>query len=148
MGVYLPARQLRGLVPKQMPRSFAPAALSPRGHPAVVAVGRRPRRLDAFRRAVEAELDRDGIRAGEVRVVRVDEEPRRLELAGAGPAHSGRGSGGGEGYAVVAVCAVRCAARNEDCGEGERERDREDVLSVGWAVVMWMLVELDEELTR
>ena len=111
MSAYLPARRMLRLDTKQMPRRFAAAALSPRSHPAVVAVGRHPRRLDALRRAVQAQLDRDGVRAREVRVVRVDEEPRGLRFDAAGPTHSGRRSGGGQGYAVVVViCAVRRAA--------------------------------------
>ena len=111
MSAYLPARRMLRLGDtKQMPRRFAAAALSPRSHPAIVAIGRHPRRLDALRRAVQAQLDRDGVRAREVRVVRVDEEPRGLCLAAAGPAHSGGRSGGGQGYAVVVICAVRRAA--------------------------------------
>jgi hypothetical protein len=133
-----------------MTRCVTAAALSPRRHPTVVviiiAIARRPQRLDAFRRAVQAKFDRDCVRARKVRIVRVDEEPRGLIGFAAGSAHSGWGvaCGGGEGYGLV-VCAV---ARRGDGNEGlGRERGR-DVLLVGWAVVVGLLVVLDDELTR
>lgn len=112
MGPYLPAWRPCG-APKHMTGSIAAAALSPCCQPAIIAIARRPHHLDAFRRAVQAKLDRDGVRAREVRVVRVDEEPRRLDLAAAGLAHSGRRSRDGQrDVVVVVVCAV-CVRRAE-----------------------------------
>lgn len=50
--------------PKQIARRIATAALSPRSHHViVVAIARRPQRLDAFGRAVQAKLNRGGVGA-------------------------------------------------------------------------------------
>ena len=112
MGPYLPAWRPCG-APKHMTCSIAAAALSPCGQPAIIAIARRPHHLDAFRRAVQAKLDRDGVRAREVRVVRVDEEPRRLGLAAAGLAHSGRRSRDGQRDVVVVVVCALCVRHAE-----------------------------------
>jgi len=80
---------------------FAAAAVHPH-RAAVVAVTRPPHSLDALRRVVKAELERDGVCASDVRVVWVDEEPRGFNSA-ADPAHSGWRRGDGELLVCVSV---------------------------------------------
>ena len=74
------ARVLLGGGAKQRARSVATAVDIP--HPLmVVAIARHPCRIDdtdVLRRAMQAEPYSGCIRAREVRVVRVDEEPRRF----------------------------------------------------------------------
>jgi hypothetical protein len=60
-----------------------------------------------------------------------------------------RGDGREEGRATLWWLYALCAARREVHGERGTEGERRGVLSVGWAVVVvWVLVVLDEELTR
>ena len=92
---------LRGAA-KQRARSVATVVVTPH-LPLVVAIAGRPRRTDAnvLRRAMQAKFYSNRVCAREVRVVRVDEEPRRL-----GPgAHLAHDQGrGGEGNSACAVC--------------------------------------------
>jgi len=104
---------------KQRARSVATAVMIPHP-PVVVAIAGHPPRTDTdvLRRAMQAKLHSDRVRTREVRVVRVDEEPRRFG-PGAHLAHDHGGRGKGD----VA------------CGSG-----------IGG--VMKLLVVLDEELSR
>ena len=79
------ARRLVRGAREQIACRITTAAFSPRRHHVIVfAVVRRPQRLDAFGRAVNAKLDRGGVGAGQIRVVWVDEEPRGLGFTAGG----------------------------------------------------------------
>jgi len=88
--------------PKQSAGGVAPTTVFPHRRPLVLAIAGRSQHRDTLRRGVQAELYGDRVRAREVRVVRVDEEPRGFRLA-ARPAHSRRRRGQGEAVICVAV---------------------------------------------
>lgn len=103
---------------KQRARSVATAVVIPQ-RPVVLAVARRPRCTDAnvLRRAMQTELHSDGIRTCEVRVIWVDEEPRRLG-PGACLAHDRRWRG--EGDVATTVRGADLSTSGKRGGKGAR----------------------------